>query len=137
MLNSHEKRKDKPTKVEIVAMQKDNGPRTAELVLNSHETSGRSGPSSRSCSCSAVIWSCRPSRRRSPGRRVRLGKAKLEFRRHINDLNGKHLRENVLAAMGDQAFTGTDKRTHDPPVPLSCVRRFVRRARTNRRAERC
>jgi hypothetical protein len=133
VLNSHEKRKYKPTKAEIVAMQKDNGPRTAELVLNSHETSGRSGPSSRSCSCSAVIWSCRPSRRRRPGRRVpvRLGKAKLEFRRHINDLNGKHLRENVLAAMGDQAFTGTDKRTHDPPVPLSRVRRFARRARTN------
>ena len=56
MLNSHDKRKYKPTKAEIVAMQKDNGPRTAELVLNSHETSGRSGPSSRSCSCSAVNW---------------------------------------------------------------------------------
>ena len=38
--------KYKPTKAEVVAMQKDNGPRTAELVLNSHETSGRSGPSS-------------------------------------------------------------------------------------------
>ncbi len=47
------------------------------------------------------------------------GKAKLEFRRHMNDLNGKHLREKVMAAMGDQAFTGTDKRTHDPPLPLS------------------
>ena len=61
------------------------------------------------------------------------GKAKLEFRRHINDLNGKHLRNNVLAAMGDQTFTGTDKRAHDPPLPLSRVRRFARRARTNRR----
>ena len=47
----------------------------------------------------------------------------------INDLNGKHLRENVLAA---SVHGGTDKRTHDPPLPLSRVRRFARRARTNR-----
>ena len=31
-----------------------------------------------------------------------------------------------------RAFTGTDKRTRDPPLPLSRVRRFARRARTNR-----
>ena len=55
-----------------------------------------------------------------------------EFRRRVNDLNGKHLRANVLTAMGDRPFTGTDKREHDPPLPLSRVRRFARRARTNR-----
>ena len=137
VLNSHQKRKYKPTKTEIVAMQKkDNGPRAAELVLNSHlripvEAAHRHAAVHAARLSGRAVPAVSPRRRR-PGRRVRLGKAKLEFRRHINDLNGKHLHEKVLAAMGDQAFTGTDKRTHDPPLPLSRVRRFARRARTNR-----
>ena len=130
------KRKHKPTKAEFVAMQKkDNGPRAAELVLNSHlripvEAVHRHAAVHAARLSGRAVPAVSPRRRR-PGRRVRLGKAKLEFRRHINDLNGKHLHEKVPAAMGDQAFTGTDKRTHDPPVPLSRVRRFARRARTN------
>ena len=131
------KRKYKPTKAELAAMQKkNNGARIAELVLNSH----RDFREERSIVTQLFMERGHlvvPSPRYHPdvaglGVEYDWGKAKLEFRRHINDLNGKHLRKNVLAAMGDQTFTGTDKRTHEPPLPLSRVRRFARRARTNR-----
>ena len=63
------------------------------------------------------------------------GKAKLDFRRYINDLQAKNLRRNVLTALGDQKFTvktATGEKEYDAPLPLNRVRRFARRARTNR-----
>ena len=127
-----------PTKAELAAMQKkNNGPRIAELVLNSH----RDFREERSIVQQLFMQRGHlvvASPRYHPdvaglGVEYDWGKAKLEFRRRVNDLNGKHLRANVLTAMGDRPFTGTDKREHDPPLPLSRVRRFARRARTNNR----
>ena len=127
----------KPTKAEIAAKQKKNdGPRIAELVLNAH----RDFLAERSIITQLFMEKGHlvvASPRYHPdvagmGIEYGWGKAKLEFRRRINDLNGRNLRANVLIAMSDTGFTGTDKREHDAPLPIGRVRRFARRARTNR-----
>jgi len=98
------KRKYKPTKEENVAMQKtDNGPRIAELVHNSH----RDFREERSVVTQLFMQRGHlvvPSPRYHPGLGVECawGNSSAGTLQHINDLNGKHLRENVLAAMGDQ-----------------------------------
>ena len=49
------------------------------------------------------------------------GRAKLEFRRKINDEDPKHLKEDVLKALSTDGF-----------LPLERVRRFARRTRDYR-----
>jgi hypothetical protein len=63
------------------------------------------------------------------------GKAKLDFRRYINDCVAKNLTRNILLALGDQSYkikTASGEVEHDAPLPLNRVRRFARRVRTNR-----
>ena len=63
------------------------------------------------------------------------GKAKLDFRRYINDCVAKNLTRNILMALGDQPYkikTASGEVEHDAPLPLNRVRRFARRVRTNR-----
>ena len=62
------------------------------------------------------------------------GKGKWTFRREVNDLQSKHLRRNVLISLGDQQFKFKGKgKLMAPPLPVSRVRKFARRARTFRR----
>jgi hypothetical protein len=68
------------------------------------------------------------------------GKAKLDFRRYINDCEAKNLTRNILTALGDQKYkikTVSGEVEHDAPLPLNRVRRFARRVRTNRRLFEC
>ena len=63
------------------------------------------------------------------------GKAKLDFRRYINDCEAKNLTRNILTALGDQPYkikTTSGEVDNDAPLPLNRVRRFARRVRTNR-----
>ena len=62
------------------------------------------------------------------------GKAKLDFRRYINDCEAKNLTRNILTALGGQAVQDQNagEVNHDAPLQLNRVRRFARRVRTNR-----